>query len=88
VGDDGLDAEKLQTLAHWAAGLRTDERAEVSAAGRALEMLIDEVERLHVLLWDRRLFPGGDADEPPPALDRTLRDRLRLRRRSLGNPHA
>jgi hypothetical protein len=57
VQDDGLDAEKLQILARWAAGLRADQRGELAAAGRAIELLIEEVERLHVLLWGRQLYP-------------------------------
>ena len=55
--DDGLDAEKLQILARWAAGLRSDQRDELAAAGRAIELLIEEIERLHVLLWGRQLYP-------------------------------
>jgi hypothetical protein len=57
----GLDDDKLSMLAKWAAGLRDDPRAEVAAAGRAIEMLIDEVERLNVLIWERRLDTGGAA---------------------------
>jgi len=57
VSNDGLDAEKLQILARWAAGLRADQRDELAAAGRAIELLIEEVERLHVLLWGRQLYP-------------------------------
>jgi hypothetical protein len=59
----GLDAEKLEILRRWGAGLEGDGREEVSAAGRAILLLIEEVERLHVLVWDRRLYP----DESPPA---------------------
>jgi hypothetical protein len=55
----GLDDEKLSLLAKWAAGLRDDARPEMAAAGRAIEMLIDEVERLHVLIWERPLTAGG-----------------------------
>jgi hypothetical protein len=81
VPNDGLDAEKLQILARWAAGLRADQRDELAAAGRAIELLIDEVERLHVLLWGRRLYPEptrtletvwsqapGEADGDPDGL--------------------
>ena len=57
VPNDGLDAEKLQILARWAGGLRADQRDELAAAGRAIELLIEEIERLHVLLWGRRLYP-------------------------------
>ena len=58
VGDDGLDAEKLGVLRSWGVGLERDERSEVAAAGRAILMLVDEIERLHVLMWDRHLYPG------------------------------
>jgi hypothetical protein len=35
-----------------------DGREEVAAAGRAILMLVEEVERLHVDLWNaKRLFP-------------------------------
>jgi hypothetical protein len=57
VPTDALDAEKLQILARWAAGLRADQRDELAAAGRAIELLIEEIERLHVLLWGRQLYP-------------------------------
>jgi hypothetical protein len=63
VAANALDAEKLQVLARWAAGLRTDEREELAAAGRAIELLIEEIERLHVLLWERQLYP--DPAAPP-----------------------
>jgi hypothetical protein len=92
VPDRGLDEEKLETLAGWAAGLRCDERPEVAAAGRAIELLIEEVERLHVMLWDKQLYPddAADGDPPPeePSIEHTLRRRLSLRRRRHENPHA
>jgi hypothetical protein len=62
VPEAGLDAEKLHLLNAWAEGLQRDERAEVAAAGRAILMLVEEVERLHVLIWDKRLNP--DTAEP------------------------
>lgn len=60
----GLDAEKLEILRRWGAGLEGDLREEVSAAGRAILLLIEEIERLHVLVWDKRLYP----EDAPPAL--------------------
>ncbi len=83
----GLDAEKLRLLQQWAAGLQSDERVEVAAAGRAILMLVEEVERLHVLIWDRRLYPqgvpeqpdDGDANDQGDDFSLTLRQRLRLR---------
>jgi hypothetical protein len=63
VPDAGLDVEKLGILRRWGAGLQADPREEVAAAGRAITLLIDEIERLHVLIWDRRLYP--DVPVPP-----------------------
>jgi hypothetical protein len=63
VPDGGLDVEKLSLLGKWAEGLQRDQRAEVAAAGKAILMLIEEVERLHVVIWDGRLNP---AREPEP----------------------
>ena len=61
--DDALDAEKIGLLGQWAEGLQHDGRAELAAAGRAILMLIEEVERLHVHLWDQHLnAPGTNPD--------------------------
>ena len=83
--DQGLDAEKLQVLRGWGGGLQNDPRAEVAAAGRAIMLLIDEIERLHVLVWDRHLYPDVPiprpfaADDPgaPSTLHEALRERLK-----------
>jgi hypothetical protein len=57
-----LDEEKLATLRRWGEGLCSDDRDEVRAAGRAIVLLVEEVERLHVDLWhDRRTVA---VDEP------------------------
>jgi hypothetical protein len=78
-----LDAEKLETLRRWGAGLSEDGRDEVRAAGRAILLLIEEVEHLHVDLWHAResVSPEeGDvvADElPDDSLLRRIR-KLRL----------
>jgi hypothetical protein len=88
VADDpGLDAEKLAALERWGAGLQNDPRPEVAASGRAILMLIEEIERLHVVVWERRLYPqdaagGADADATGEELGRALRRRLKLRRRA------
>lgn len=68
-----LDEEKLETLRQWGEGLTRDARKEVAAAGRAILMLADEVERLHVDLWHAtRLFPQerpSKTDEPTPQME-------------------
>jgi hypothetical protein len=65
-----LDAEKLDVLRNWGRGLRRDDRQEVAAAGRAILLLIEEIERLHVELWGRRLYPG--VTEPEPAVEEAV----------------
>jgi hypothetical protein len=57
---ESLDAEKIRVLGQWAEGLQRDARQELAAAGRAISMLVEEVERLHVLLWGKRLYPESD----------------------------
>ena len=89
-----LDAEKLGVLRSWGEGLERDQRHEVAAAGRAILMLVDEIERLHVLLWNRHVYPEemavGPIDEPlsergredplPEASDFDAADKSLLRR--------
>ncbi len=58
-----LDAEKLDTLRRWGHGLETDERDEIRSAGRAIILLIEEIERLHIDLWHAR---AGDEAIPEP----------------------
>ncbi len=89
---DGVDAEKLEILRRWGGGLQNDPRAEVAAAGRAIQLLIDEIERLHVLAWGGRLYPDAppapasgydtlaSGDGARPGLHETLWTRLHRRR--------
>jgi hypothetical protein len=67
VPTHGLDAEKLDVLRRWGSGLHEDDREEVAAAGRAILLLIEEIERLHVLVWDRKLYPDAPISTPVPA---------------------
>ena len=83
---DRLDEKKLETLRKWGDGLCGDPRDEVRAAGRAIQLLIEEIERLHVDLWHAREEAELDAPEDatlPPTPETALRSRLRtLVRRS------
>jgi hypothetical protein len=87
---DRLDEQKLAMLRRWGEGLMKDDREEVRAAGRAILMLSDEVERLHIDLWhalDQEARPQAtEAPVEEPALPyshsaaevgATLRHRLR-----------
>jgi hypothetical protein len=77
VDQSGLKADELEQLRRWGNGLQHDPREEVSAAGRAIVLLIEEIERLHVLAWDRRLYPDDEVSELHTSLRRRLRQRLR-----------
>jgi hypothetical protein len=67
-----LDEAKVETLRAWGDGLRNDPREEVRAAGRAITMLVEEIERLNIDLWharsEGRARSGERADVhlPPP----------------------
>lgn len=62
MSDQGLDEDKLAALYRWGTGLQADAREEVAAAGRAIVLLVEEIERLHVLVWGKLLYPA--AEEP------------------------
>jgi hypothetical protein len=49
-----LDEAKVETLRAWGEGLHEDPREEVRAAGRAITMLVEEIERLNIDLWHAR----------------------------------
>ena len=77
-----LDEQKIATLRLWADGLARDERDEMRAAARAILMLIDEVELLHVELWHAGRLRGPEDEGSEPAERPTLRTVLRERLRS------
>jgi septal ring factor EnvC (AmiA/AmiB activator) len=79
-----LDEERLETLRAWGEGLSTSARDELRAAGKAILMLVDEIDRLEADLWNARAAAtqavaaaaaaeaaaarATAADEPLPAL--------------------
>jgi hypothetical protein len=79
-----VEEEHLAALRRWGEGLRTDDRDEVRAAGRAIVLLCDDVERLERELWHLRAISTdqgehrgemdagdveGETDEAPAAAD-------------------
>ena len=46
-----LDEERLEILRAWGAGLSTSDRDELRAAGKAIVMLIEEIDRLQADVW-------------------------------------
>jgi hypothetical protein len=87
--DERLDEQKIETLQSWAEGLLRDERSELRAAAKAILLLIDEIEHLHVDLWHARdeesaeivpdIVEEPDGAEVPVA---TLREALARRLRA------
>jgi hypothetical protein len=63
VPQQRLDEAKIETLRTWGEGLQNDPRDEVRAAGRAITLLVEEIERLNIDLWHART----DSPEPSPA---------------------
>ena len=83
-----LDEEHLEILRTWGVGLGSDSREEIRAAGKAITILVEEIERLHVELWHAKEAPSAPAREEPlpdvapepvssQALATSLRDRIR-----------
>jgi hypothetical protein len=64
-----LDEEKLEALRSWGERLRQGGGEEYAAVGRAILMLVEEIDRLHIELWHARMQPSERlprASEPAP----------------------
>jgi hypothetical protein len=66
-----LDEEKLEALRSWGERLRQAEGEESAAVGRAILMLVEEIDRLHIELWHARMEPSGGT---PVETDRPTAD--------------
>ena len=64
-----LDEERLEELRSWGERLRQASGEESTAVGRAILMLVEEIDRLHIELWHERMRPSG---EEPPATVGTI----------------
>ena len=79
---DRLDEERLEILRSWGIGLASDDREELRAAGKAITVLIEEIDRLQVDLWNARAVEREPVEALVAATQGTaLRDRLRPRPR-------
>lgn len=59
-----LDDERLEILRQWGTGLSSDPREELRAAGKAITVLIEEIDRLQVDLWQTRMEQRDGATAP------------------------
>lgn len=80
---DRLDEAKIEQLRAWGAGLYADGNDDLRATGKAILLLIEEIERLHIDLWNAKSTHEESAPEPVTAdvqthrsLDRAFRARL------------
>ena len=88
--NDRLDEAKIEQLRAWGAGLSADGDYELRAAGKAILLLIEEIERLHIDVWSAKAIQEEDRpdradadDQLEVSLERTLRSTLsRVRRRT------
>ena len=66
-----LDEEKLEALRSWGERLRQAGGEESAAVGRAILMLVEEIDRLHIELWHARLASSA---ETPVEIDTSTED--------------
>ena len=67
---DRLDEERIEILRSWGLGLASDDREELRAAGKAITVLIDEIDRLQVDLWNARVVEPVAVEPEPAARER------------------
>src|SRR5919202_371194 len=65
--NDRLDEDKINQLRRWGSGLAKAENDELRATGKAILLLIEEIEALHVDLWNAKSAavdaPAGEDEE-------------------------
>jgi hypothetical protein len=82
-----LDEEKLEALRSWGDRLREAGGEESAAVGRAILMLVEEIDRLHIELWHARIQPVDEtsvtSDEPAEEEEEPVTSSLHARLRRL-----
>jgi hypothetical protein len=65
-------------LRSWGTGLSSSDRDELRAAGRAILMLIEEIDRLEADIWNERaaVVQASGEQRSSQSLATSLRDRL------------
>ena len=84
-----MKEEEFEALRHWGESLSRDGRPEVAAAGKAIEILVAEIDRLEIELWHARVGIARQpvegavpeaADGAPAQLDAELEAEVRTAR--------
>jgi hypothetical protein len=80
---DRLDEDKINQLRAWGSGLAANGSDDLRATGKAILLLIEEIECLHIDLWNAKSAQEDDQPDPSDvedqvqaSMDRTLRARL------------
>ncbi|HET7354422.1 MAG TPA: hypothetical protein VFJ11_10290 [Gaiellaceae bacterium] len=74
-----LDEEKLEALRSWGERLRQSGGEEYAAVGRAILMLVEEIDRLHIELWHARMQPSTVTAIPSERAEEPVASSLRAR---------
>ena len=69
-----LDEEKLEALRSWGERLRQSAGEESAAVGRAILMLIEEIDQLHIELWHARLRESHAEPVPTDSTEEVGKD--------------
>jgi hypothetical protein len=79
-----LDEDKIEQLRRWGVSLANGDNDELRATGKAILLLIEEIEGLHVDLWNAKAMSeheepetGGQDARSDANPNRTLLARLR-----------
>ena len=84
-----LEDDKLETLRRWGQGLREAGGEEQAASGRAILLLIEEIERLRLeLLRTREQWSREDQKAIIERLKQFFRQKQKKRTRRHGHEHA
>jgi hypothetical protein len=70
-----LDEYKIEQLRSWGVGLSKDANDEIRATGKAILLLIEEIDRLHVDLWNAKAI--GPPEVEAEASDEVRSDEVR-----------
>jgi hypothetical protein len=70
-----LDEHKIEQLRSWGVGLSKDANDEIRATGKAILLLIEEIDRLHVDLWNAKAI--GPQEVEAEASDEVRSDEVR-----------